>query len=53
MDTLSRVMTSCGGTSIVIVRMSILTILSMIGIRMMRPGPFVAMILPRRKMTAL
>ena len=35
-----------------IVRMSILTILSTIGIRMMSPGPFVAMTLPRRKMTA-
>src|SRR5215212_8458154 len=38
--TLSRVMISCGGTSIVTVLRSILTILSTIGRRMKRPGPF-------------
>src|SRR3989339_1173088 len=37
----------------VIVRRSILTILSITGIRTISPGPFVAIILPRRKMTPL
>jgi len=38
-ETLSRVITSCGGTSIVIVRRLTFTILSMNGIRSTRPGP--------------
>src|SRR5512137_1803405 len=52
METLSRVITSCEGTSMVIVRVSTRTMRSTTGMRMMRPGPFVGMILPRRKMTA-
>ena len=38
-DTLSRVITSCGGTSMVTVRRLTLTILSTNGIRSTRPGP--------------
>src|SRR5215210_1833988 len=38
--TLSRVMISCGGTSMVTVLRSILTILSTTGRRMKSPGPF-------------
>src|SRR5215217_2612052 len=38
--TLSRVMISCGGTSIVTVLRSILTILSTIGRKIKSPGPF-------------
>jgi len=36
----------------VIVRVSTRTMRSTTGMRMMRPGPFVGMIRPRRKMTA-
>ncbi len=39
-DTLSRVMTSCGGTSSTTVRRSTLTICCTIGMRKKRPGPF-------------
>src|SRR5215204_1159726 len=50
--TLSRVMTSCGGTSMVTVLRSILTILSTIGRRMKSPGPFgPPCTLPSLKMT--
>ena len=35
----------------VIIRISTLTILSTMGIKMMRPGPFVAIILPKRNIT--
>src|SRR4051794_28318878 len=50
--TLSRVMTSWGGTSIVTVLRSILTILSMIGRRTKSPGPLgPPWTRPRRKMT--
>ena len=38
--TLSRVMTSCGGTTSVIVRSSTCTMRSMIGMSRKRPGPF-------------
>src|SRR5918993_5616205 len=50
--TLSRVMTSWGGTSMVTVLRSILTILSTSGRRMKSPGPFgPPRTRPRRKMT--
>src|ERR687895_1705767 len=50
--TLSFVITSCGGTLSVTVRRSTRTILSMIGIRRKRPGPFGGdRRRPRRKMT--
>src|SRR5215203_4003180 len=50
--TLSRVMTSWGGTSMVTVLKSILTILSTIGRRMKSPGPFgPPWTRPRRKIT--
>src|SRR5918993_1272137 len=50
--TLSRVMTSWGGTSMVTVLRSILTILSIRGRRMKRPGPFgPPWTRPRRKIT--
>src|ERR687897_295924 len=50
--TLSRVMTSWGGTSMVTVLRSILTILSTRGRRMKRPGPFgPPWTRPRRKIT--
>src|SRR6185436_12533655 len=44
-------MTSCGGTSMVTVRSGTLTILSMIGMRKMRPGPLAPITRPRRKIT--
>src|SRR5882724_10317901 len=44
-------MISCFGTSMVTTRRSIFTILSMMGIRMIRPGPFAPCSLPRRKIT--
>src|ERR687897_838692 len=50
--TLSRVMTSWGGTSMVTVLRSIFTILSTRGRRMKRPGPFgPPWTRPRRKIT--
>src|ERR687885_312373 len=50
--TLSRVMISCGGTSMVTVLRSILTILSTTGTRRKSPGPFgPPWTLPRRKIT--
>src|SRR5215217_7777123 len=50
--TLSRVITSWGGTSMVTVLKSILTILSTSGIRINRPGPLaLPWTLPRRKIT--
>src|SRR5712691_4218721 len=59
-DTLSLVMTSCGGTSMVMVRRLTLTILSTSGIRRSSPGPVPSppglttarACLPKRKMTA-
>ena len=49
--TLSRVMTSCGGTFSVTVRRSTRTIWSTIGIRNRRPGPLRAISRPSRKTT--
>ena len=49
--TLSLVMISCLGTSIVTTRKSIFTILSTIGIRKISPGPFAPCNLPSRKIT--
>ena len=49
--TLSRVITSCGGTFSVTVRRSTLTIRSMSGISTISPGPFCAISRPSRKMT--
>src|SRR6056297_2573514 len=51
--TVSLVITSCAGTSILIVRKLTFTIRSMIGIRIIRPGPFAPTILPKRKITPL
>src|SRR5438034_4814913 len=59
-DTLSLVMTSCGGTSMVMVRRLTLTILSTKGISRISPGPVPSPpglmmardCLPKRKMTA-
>ena len=48
---MSRVITSCGGMLSVTVRRSTRTILSMIGIRKIRPGPFWSIRRPRRKIT--
>jgi len=49
--TLSRVITSWGGTSRVIVRRSTFTILSTMGMMRNSPGPFAPTRRPRRKMT--
>src|ERR1035441_1047120 len=49
--TLSRVITSCFGTSIVMTRRSILTMRSTIGMSRISPGPFAPSSLPNRKIT--
>src|SRR4030066_269281 len=51
--TLSLVITSCGGTSMVTVLKSTLTILSTKGIIKIIPGPLVAFNLPNRNITPL
>src|SRR5512134_904038 len=50
-ETLSRVITSWGGTSIATTRRSTRTILSMTGISRMSPGPLAPMTRPSRKIT--
>src|SRR5258706_5474169 len=49
--TLSRVITSCLGTSMVTTRKSIFTMRSTIGMRKISPGPFAPCNLPSRKIT--
>ena len=51
--TLSLVMMSCGGTSIVMVLRLTFTSLSMPGMIIISPGPLSGMSLPRRKTTPL
>src|SRR4030043_618430 len=51
--TLSLVITSCGGTSMVTVLKSTLTILSTKGIIMIKPGPLVPLNLPNLNITPL